>query len=37
MKLENSPVFSRVSVQQKNIVFYNKKDVMHFVLNAKLG
>ncbi len=37
MKLENSPVFSRVSVQQKNIVPYNKKDVMHFVLNAKLG
>lgn len=37
MKLESSAIFRNVSVQKKNIVNYNKKDVIHFVLSAKLG
>jgi len=37
LKLENSPLFNTVSVQNKNIVNFDKKDVIHFVLSAKLG
>ncbi|MBN1363962.1 MAG: hypothetical protein JW976_04065 [Syntrophaceae bacterium] len=37
IKLENSPIFSNVSVQNKSVVNFDKKDVIHFVLNAKLG
>lgn len=36
-KLEESPVFNGVSVQKKNIVTFDKKDVLHFTLNAKTG
>jgi len=37
MTLENSAVFNKVSVQNKSIVTFNKKDVIHFVLSAKIG
>ena len=36
-KLESSLLFNKVSVQQKNIVNFDKKDVLHFVLTAKKG
>ncbi len=37
LKLENSPLFNTVSVQSKNIVSFDKKEVIHFVLSARLG
>jgi hypothetical protein len=37
MKLENSPVFNKVSVQKQSTVNFDKKEVIHFVLSAKIG
>jgi hypothetical protein len=37
IKLENSLIFNKVSVQKKNVVNFNKKEVIHFVLSAKIG
>jgi len=37
LKLENSALFNTVSVQSKNIINFDKKDVIHFVISAKLG
>lgn len=35
--LENSLLFGNVSVQKKEVVSFNKRDVIHFVLNAKVN
>lgn len=37
VNLENSPVFSKVSVQKKDIVKFNKKEVIYFTLGARIG
>jgi hypothetical protein len=37
IKLETSPIFDKVSVQKKSTVNFNKKEVIHFVLSAKIG
>jgi len=37
VKLENSPIFSKVSVQKKELVTFNRNEVIHFVLSAKTG
>ncbi len=37
VSLENSPIFSKVSVKRKDIVTFKKKEVIHFVLGAKIG
>jgi hypothetical protein len=37
MKLENSTIFNKVAVQKKNTVNFDKKEVIHFVLSAKIG
>lgn len=37
MKLENSPVFNKVSIQKKSTVNFDKKEVINFVLSAKIG
>jgi Tfp pilus assembly protein PilN len=37
LKLENSALFNTVSVQSKNIINFDKKDVIHFVISAKQG
>jgi len=37
LKLENSPMFNKVSVQKKDPVLFNKTDVIHFILNARAG
>lgn len=35
LQLENSKMFGNVSMQKKETVSFNKKDAIHFVLNAK--
>jgi Tfp pilus assembly PilM family ATPase len=37
VKLENSPMFSKVSVRKKELVTFNKNEVIHFILSAKTG
>jgi hypothetical protein len=37
LKLENSPIFSKVSVKKKDLVKFKKNEVIHFVLGAKIG
>jgi len=37
VELENSPVFSKVSVRKKDVVNFKKKEVLHFILGAKIG
>jgi hypothetical protein len=37
LKLENSLIFDKVSVQKKSAVNFDKKEVIHFVLSAKIG
>lgn len=37
MKLENSPMFRKLSVQKSGIVTFKKSEVLHFTLNAKVG
>lgn len=37
MKLENSPMFSKVSIQKNNVVTFKKSEVMQFTLSAKIG
>lgn len=37
IKLENSRMFGKVTMQKKETVSFNKKDVIHFILNAKAG
>ncbi|MFA5323609.1 MAG: hypothetical protein WC373_13135 [Smithella sp.] len=37
VSLENSPVFGKVSVNKKDVVTLQKKEVMHFTLSAQIG
>ena len=37
LKLENSPIFNKVSVKKKDIVKFKKNEVIHFILGAKIG
>jgi Tfp pilus assembly PilM family ATPase len=37
MKLENSPMFSKVSIQKNNVVTFKKSEVLQFTLSAKIG
>jgi hypothetical protein len=37
IKLENSKMFGKISMQKKETVSFNNKDVIHFILNAKAG
>lgn len=37
VRLENSPVFHKISVKNKTVLNFNKKEVLHFVLSAKIG
>ena len=37
IKLETSPIFDKVSVQKKSAVIFGKKEVISFVLSAKIG
>ena len=37
VKLENSPMFSKVSVVKKNMISLNKNEVINFALSAKTG
>jgi hypothetical protein len=37
MKLENSPMLSKVSIQKNNFVTFKKSEVLQFTLSAKIG
>jgi Tfp pilus assembly PilM family ATPase len=37
LKLENSPILNQVSIQKNSIVTFKKNEVLHFILNAKIG
>jgi Tfp pilus assembly PilM family ATPase len=37
IKLENSPMFSKVSVQKNSIITFKKDEVLNFTLSAKTG
>jgi hypothetical protein len=37
MKLENSPMLSKVSIQKNNVVTFKKSEVLQFTLSAKIG
>jgi hypothetical protein len=37
MKLENSPMLSKVSIQKNNVVTFKKNEVLQFTLSAKIG
>ena len=37
VRLENSSVFHKISVKNKTALNFNKKEVLHFVLSAKIG
>jgi hypothetical protein len=37
MKLENSPMLSKVSIQKNSITTFKKSEVLQFTLNAKIG
>jgi len=37
MRLEASPIFSQISVQKNTIEPYKKNEVLHFILNMKIG
>lgn len=37
VRLENSPVFYKISVKNKTVLNFHKKEVLHFVLSAKIG
>jgi hypothetical protein len=37
MKLENSPMLSKVSIQKNSIITFKKSEVLQFTLSAKIG
>jgi hypothetical protein len=37
VKLENSPLFNKISVQKKDMVTFNKGEGIHFILSVKIG
>ncbi|MFZ1981838.1 MAG: hypothetical protein WAU61_11060, partial [Smithella sp.] len=37
INLENSPMFSKVSVQKNSIITFKKDEVLNFTLSAKIG
>jgi hypothetical protein len=37
VRLENSPLFNSITVQKNSIIKFKKDEVLHFMLNAKIG